>query len=155
MYKFRHGSNSNHLIHYGKSCVHHYTTGLAGGDAYNFWQKYRGKTSKIKSLFESILRYYSYFKSFTGLGIYILYPLDSNCKDNSITQNVWLLYSQTLFLMPKIKHWKNGSWIRILDTTLFLESAFHGNVYILGMKQIYLLLYLFGNSFFFPSLSVT
>ena len=37
MYKFRHGSNPNHLIYYGKSCVHHYTNGVAGsGDAYDF-----------------------------------------------------------------------------------------------------------------------
>ena len=25
-YKFRHGSNSNHLNHYGKSCINHYAT---------------------------------------------------------------------------------------------------------------------------------
>ena len=47
--------------------------------------------SKIKWLFESIIRYYSYFKSFTGLGFYVLYLLDSNCKDNSIIQNVSLV----------------------------------------------------------------
>ena len=43
MYKFKHGSNLNHLIHYGEICVKHYTTGVVGGDAYNFWQKYRRK----------------------------------------------------------------------------------------------------------------
>ena len=47
--------------------------------------------SKIKWLFESIIRYYSYFKSFTGLGFYVLYLLGSNCKDNSIIQNVSLV----------------------------------------------------------------
>ena len=30
------------LIHNEKSCVNHYTTGVAGGDAYIFWQKYTG-----------------------------------------------------------------------------------------------------------------
>ena len=51
------------LIHYGESCVNHYTT----------------------------------------------------TQGNSITQNVW---SQMLFLTPKIGHWKNWRWIQILDTAL-------------------------------------
>ena len=34
---------SNHLIHYRKSCVNHYTTGMTGGKTYNFWRKYRRK----------------------------------------------------------------------------------------------------------------
>ena len=41
-----------------------------------------------------------------------------------ITQNVWLLYSKILFLMPKIGHWKNGSWIQILDTALSYDCNF-------------------------------
>ena len=157
MYKFRHCLNPNHLIHHGKSCVHHYITGVAGGDTHNFWQKYRGgKTSKIKWLqFALIVRYYSYFKSFTMLSFYMLCLLDSNCKHKMsgcfIPRHC---SSQTLFLTRKIEHWKNGSWIQILDTALFLESTFHENVYILGMKQLYMLLYLFGIAFFFPNLSV-
>ena len=80
------------------------------GNADNFWQKYRGgKTSKIKWLFESILRYYSYFKSFRVLDFFVLHPLESNCKGNSFTQNVWSLYSQMKFLTLKIGHWKNRS----------------------------------------------
>ena len=45
MHKFRHGSNPNHLIHFGRSGVNHYTTGVAGGNTYKFWQKYRRKLS--------------------------------------------------------------------------------------------------------------
>ena len=30
---------SNHLIHYGKSCVNHCTTRMTGGDAYNLYRK--------------------------------------------------------------------------------------------------------------------
>ena len=48
IYKFRYGSNPNHLIHFGKSCVNHSTTRIVGGDAYNFWQEYRaGKNLKL------------------------------------------------------------------------------------------------------------
>ena len=43
MYKFKHASNPNHLIHYTKICGSHYTALVAGGDVYNFWQKYRKK----------------------------------------------------------------------------------------------------------------
>ena len=122
---------------------------------HNFWQKYRGgKTSRIKWLFATTLRYHRCFKSFTGLDVYVLYPVDANCKDNSITQNVWLLYSQDIVPNTQNRDWKNRSWIQILDTALFLETTFHGNVYILGMKQLYMLLYLFGIVFFFPNLSV-
>lgn len=33
-----------------------------------------GKTSKTKRMFESNLRYFSYFKFFIGLGFQMLYP---------------------------------------------------------------------------------
>ena len=83
---------------------------MTGGDAYNFWQKYRGgTTSKIKRLFESILRCYSYFKSFTELDFYALHPLDANCKDNS----------NDVVLTPKIKHWKKQK----LDLNLRYDPA--------------------------------
>ena len=36
VYKFRYSSNLNDPIHYGKSCVRHYTIGVAGGNAYDF-----------------------------------------------------------------------------------------------------------------------
>ena len=89
MYKFRHGSNPNHPIHYGKSYVHHYTTGVAGGDAYNFWQKYRGgNTSKIKSLFESILGFYSYFKSFTVLASKFFTPWTPTAKATQLHKKI-------------------------------------------------------------------
>ena len=42
--------------------------------------------------------------------------LDSNFKGKSITKNVCSLYSQMLFLTPRLGHWKNGSWIQILNT---------------------------------------
>ena len=110
MYKFRYGSNLNHFIHYGKTCFNHYTAEVAGGDAYNFWQKHKGgTTSKIKWLFESILRCYSYFKSFTELDFYALHPLDANCKDNS----------NDVVLTPKIKHWKKQK----LDLNLRYDPA--------------------------------
>ena len=73
-----------------------------------------GKTSKIKWLFELNL-ILSILKALQDLGVLPASPLDSNCKDNSITQNVW---SRMLFLMPKTGHRKNGSWIQILDMAL-------------------------------------
>lgn len=56
------------LIHYGKSYVKHFTVRLIDGHWYNFWQNHGRKTSKIKRLFESDLRYFSNFKCFIGLG---------------------------------------------------------------------------------------
>ena len=133
IYKFRHESNSNYLIHNRKSCVHHYPTAVADGVTYIVYDR---NTEE-----EKYLKLSGYLHQFTRLGFYLLQPLDSNCTDNSITQNVWLLYFQTLFLpdmflMPKIEHWKNGSWVQIPDTALFLESTFHRNIYILGTKLL-------------------
>ena len=57
----------NHLIHYRKGCVNHYTTWMTGGDEYNFWQKYRRKTSKLKWHFASNL-IWSILQALQGLG---------------------------------------------------------------------------------------
>ena len=46
MYKFENDLNSSH-IHHRNSCVNHYTTRVAGGNACNFWQKYRNKNIRL------------------------------------------------------------------------------------------------------------
>ena len=48
MYKCRHGSNPNHLIHYGKSYVNHYITGVAGGDAYIIFDRNTEEEKHLK-----------------------------------------------------------------------------------------------------------
>ena len=68
-----------------------------------------GKTSKIKWIFESNL-ILSILKALQGLSTTRL-----TLEDNSVIQNVW---SQMYFQTPKIGHWKNGSWVQILDMAL-------------------------------------
>ena len=67
------------------------------------------------------------FKSFNSMKIFVLYI------------NLLLLFFFNLF----------DSFGKT-----FLRSTFHGNIDILRIKQLYMLLYLFGISFFFPNLSV-
>ena len=77
------------------------------------------KISKIKWLFDSILRYYSHFESFIGLGFWVLHP--------GLQLPRQLNYTKCLFaLLPNVipnaqnraLKKKTGSWIQILDTAL-------------------------------------
>ena len=108
MHKFRYGLNPDYLIHYRKVVL---TITPLESQCTLFL------ASKIKWLFESILKYYRHFKSFKGLRFYML-PWTPTAKGNSISQNVWLHYSQMSFPTSKRGHWKNRSYIQILDTAL-------------------------------------
>ena len=97
MYKFRHGSNPDHLIHYGKALLTIIPLEWLVA-THNFWQKYWGrKTSKIKWLFESISRYYNYFKCFTGLGFSALQPRP--LQTNFLVMYVHVLLFQNICLL--------------------------------------------------------
>ena len=69
MQNCKHSWNPNHHIHYRKRCVNHYTTGVAGGDPYNFKQKYRGENYcdqvTISIIFKDII---AILKALQGLG---------------------------------------------------------------------------------------
>ena len=112
VYKFRHGSNLIHLIHYGKVVLTITSMGWLVATHIKVDRNTGGKTSKIKCLFESNLRH-NCFKSFTGLAFYAHHPWTPNAMATHYTK----------YLAPDIvpNAQNNRCWIQILEMNLLIN----------------------------------
>lgn len=93
-------------------------TGLLGSQWHNIWLKYRGKHLKSSVYLNQI------WSISTNCFIQDLFPgtrqrpPSTSSKSTLLIQIGCLLCSKIIFLMPKIGHWKERSWIEILDTAM-------------------------------------